>query len=221
MEGIEKPSPNFGARPANNPIDMLVIHYTGMTSANDALSRLCDGASGVSAHFLIDEDGTLYSLVDEHERAWHAGKSLWRGNSNINDRSIGVELVNPGHEFGYRIFPDPQMDTLATLAQDLITRHPIPPRNVVGHSDIAPSRKQDPGELFDWQKLATVGVGLWPKPATKIEEEVAEILTRYGYDMSSTGAITAFQRHFRQSYITGIADDETTSLATGLLRLIE
>ena len=221
MEGIEKPSPNFGTRPANNPIDMLVIHYTGMTSANDALSRLCDGASGVSAHFLIDEDGTLYSLVDERERAWHAGKSLWRGNSNINDRSIGVELVNPGHEFGYRIFPDPQMDTLATLAQDLITRHPIPPRNVVGHSDIAPSRKQDPGELFDWQKLATVGVGLWPKPATKIEEEVAEILTRYGYDMSSTGAITAFQRHFRQSYITGIADDETTALATGLLRLIE
>ena len=221
MERIEKPSPNFGARPANNPIDMLVIHYTGMTSANDALSRLCDGASGVSAHFLIDEDGTLYSLVDERERAWHAGKSLWRGNSNINDRSIGVELVNPGHEFGYRIFPDPQMDALATLAQDLITRHPIPPRNVVGHSDIAPSRKQDPGELFDWQKLATIGVGLWPKPATKIEEEVAEILTRYGYDMSSTSAITAFQRHFRQSYITGIADDETTALATGLLRLIE
>ena len=221
MEGIEKPSPNFGVRPANNPIDMLVIHYTGMTSANDALSRLCDGASGVSAHFLIDEDGTLYSLVDEYEGAWHAGKSLWRGNRNINDRSIGVELVNPGHEFGYRIFPDPQMDTLATLAQDLITRHPIPPRNVVGHSDIAPSRKQDPGELFDWQKLATIGVGLWPKPATKIEEEAAEILTRYGYDMSSTSAITAFQRHFRQSYITGIADDETTALATGLLRLIE
>ena len=221
MKGIDKPSPNFEARPANNPIDMLVIHYTGMTSGKAALNRLCDSAAGVSAHFLIDEDGTLYCLVGEHARAWHAGKSFWRGNSDINDRSIGVELVNPGHKFGYRAFPDPQMETLITLAQDLITRHPIPPRNVVGHSDVAPSRKQDPGELFDWRRLAAAGVGLWPEPATKVEGEAAEMLARYGYDISATDTITSFQRHFRQNNITGIADDETTALAAGLLRLIE
>jgi N-acetylmuramoyl-L-alanine amidase len=221
MKGIDNPSPNFEARPANSPIDMLVLHYTGMTSGKAALNRLCDSAAGVSAHFLIDEDGTLYCLVDERARAWHAGKSFWRGNSDINDRSIGIELVNPGHEFGYRAFPEPQMETLITLAKDLITRHPIPPRNVVGHSDVAPSRKQDPGELFDWRRLAAMGAGLWPEPATKVEREAAEMLARYGYDISSTDIITAFQRHFRQSNITGIADDETTALAAGLLRLIE
>ena len=221
MKGIDKPSPNFEARPANGPIDMLVIHYTGMASGRAALNRLCDSAAGVSAHFLIDEDGTLYCLVDERARAWHAGQSYWRGHSDINDRSIGVELVNPGHEFGYRAFPDPQMETLIALAQDLIARHPIPPRNVVGHSDIAPSRKQDPGELFDWRRLAATGVGLWPEPTTKVDGEAAEMLARYGYDVSSTDTITAFQRHFRQSDITGFADDETTALAAGLLRLIE
>ena len=221
MNGIDKPSPNFEARPANSPIDMMVIHYTGMASGKAALNRLCDSAAGVSAHFLIDEDGTLYCLVDERARAWHAGQSLWRGNSDINDRSIGVELVNPGHEFGYRAFPNPQMENLIALARDLIARHPIPPRNVVGHSDIAPSRKQDPGELFDWRRLAAAGVGLWPEPATKVDGDAAEMLARYGYDVSSTGTITAFQRHFRPSDITGIADDETTALAAGLLRLIE
>jgi N-acetylmuramoyl-L-alanine amidase len=221
MKGIDKPSPNFGARPANSPIDMLVLHYTGMTSGKAALNRLCDSAAGVSAHFLIDEDGTLYCLVDERARAWHAGESFWRGNSDINDRSIGVELVNPGHEFGYRAFPEPQMETLITLAQDLVTRHPIPPRNVVGHSDVAPSRKQDPGELFDWRRLAAAGAGLWPKPATKIVGETAEMLAKFGYDISSMDSITAFQRHFQQSNITGIADDETNALAVSLLRLIE
>ena len=221
MKGIDKPSPNFGARPANSPIDMLVLHYTGMTSGKAALNRLCDSAAGVSAHFLIDEDGTLYCLVDERARAWHAGESFWRGNSDINDRSIGVELVNPGHEFGYRAFPEPQMETLITLAQDLVTRHPIPPRNVVGHSDVAPSRKQDPGELFDWRRLAAAGAGLWPQPATKIVGETAEMLAKFGYDISSMDSITAFQRHFQQSNITGIANDETNALAVSLLRLIE
>lgn len=221
MKGIDKPSPNFEARPANSPIDMLVIHYTGMVSGKAALNRLCDSAAGVSAHFLIDEDGTLYCLVDERARAWHAGQSLWRSNSDINDRSIGVELVNPGHEFGYRAFPDTQMERLIALAQDLIERHRIPPRNVVGHSDIAPSRKQDPGELFDWRRLAAAGVGLWPEPATSVDGDAAEILARYGYDITAAGTIMAFQRHFRQSDLTGIADDETTALAAGLLRLIE
>jgi N-acetylmuramoyl-L-alanine amidase len=146
MKRIDKPSPNFEARPANSSIDMLVIHYTGMASGKAALDQLCDPAAGVSAHYLIDEDGTLYCLVDETTRAWHAGLSSWRGNSDINDRSIGVELVNPGHNFGYRAFPDPQMETAIALAQDIVTCHPIPPRNVVAHSDIAPLRKLDPGE---------------------------------------------------------------------------
>ena len=141
---------------------MLLVHYTGMPSAAEALARLCDAAAGVSAHYLIDEDGSLYALVDEARRAWHAGVAHWRGQDDINGCSIGIELINPGHEFGYRPFPDVQIQALIDLARDVLVRHNIPRPRVLGHSDVAPGRKRDPGELFDWLKLYTQGVGFWP-----------------------------------------------------------
>jgi N-acetylmuramoyl-L-alanine amidase len=205
-------SPNFNARPEGTPIDMLVIHYTGMQSAEAALARMCDPAAEVSAHYMIDEEGRVFPLVDEENRAWHAGASFWRGESGVNSRSIGIELVNPGHEFGYRPFPEAQMAALIELAKDILSRWPIPSRNVVGHSDIAPRRKQDPGELFDWRRLAEAGIGLWPEPG-KAEGDAAKLLTAYGYETEDLAAsLTAFQRHFRPSLCDGVADAETLSL---------
>ena len=148
-----RPSPNFGPRAPDKPIDILLIHYTGMESAEAALDRLCDPAAQVSAHYLIEEDGTIWSLVDEQHRAWHAGIAYWAGETDINSRSIGIELVNPGHELGYRPFPMPQMEALAGLAREILARHTIPNHRVLGHSDVAPERKCDPGELFDWAWL--------------------------------------------------------------------
>jgi len=212
---IETPSPNFNDRPRDTPIDMLVVHYTGMESAGAALERLCDPTFEVSAHYLIDEDGTLHRLVREAHRAWHAGVAAWRGHTDINGRSIGVELVNPGHEFGYRPFPIAQMAAFRDLAKSILGRHPIPARNVVGHSDVAPSRKTDPGELFDWQGLAADGIGFWPPPLTAsamTETEAAQILNRYGYENSDpAAAVTAFQRHFHTDIIDGVVDEVTAS----------
>ena len=161
---IERPSPNHDARPAGKPIDILLLHYTGMRDAEAALRRLTDPAAKVSSHYLIDEDGATYRLVDEGRRAWHAGVSYWGGERDINGVSIGIELVNPGHEFGYRPFPQPQMEALVELGRAILARHPIPPARVLGHSDVAPTRKTDPGELFDWRALAEAGIGLWPTP---------------------------------------------------------
>lgn len=191
-------SPNFDDRPATTPIDMLVIHYTGMESANMALDRLCSPTAKVSAHYLIDEDGLVAPLVDEDKRAWHAGVAFWRGETDINARSIGIELVNPGHEFGYRDFTDFQMSALIHLAADILTRHEIPPRNVVGHSDVAPDRKTDPGEKFDWRRLAKAGIGLWPEGNGEGDPEaVPEMLGDFGYDTTDPAAASvAFQRHF-------------------------
>jgi len=160
---IKRPSPNHNERPTGTAINMLVLHYTGMKSCEAALGRLCDENAQVSAHYLIDEDGTLYHLVDESRRAWHAGVSSWRGITDVNAHSIGIELVNPGHEHGYRDFPEVQMVALIDLCKDVLSRHAIPAQNVVGHSDVAPERKQDPGELFDWQRLASNGIGMWPR----------------------------------------------------------
>lgn len=161
MQIIARPSPNYSDR-APGAIDILVLHYTGMSSCGDALARLCDPAAKVSAHYLIDEDGTVFHLVAEERRAWHAGISFWAGERDINSRSIGIELVNPGHELGYRHFPETQMLRLAELARDILARHPIPQQRVLGHSDVAPGRKRDPGELFNWQWLAGQGIGIWP-----------------------------------------------------------
>lgn len=214
-------SPNFDRRPSDAPIDMLVLHYTGMESAAAALERLCDPAAKVSAHYLIDEDGQVTALVDEAKRAWHAGVSSWRGEADVNGRSIGIELVNPGHEFGYRDFPDAQMAALEKLATAILKRHPIPPRNVVGHADVAPARKTDPGERFDWRRLAANGIGLWPKHAAPADaDRVRAMLGRYGYDTADVAAaITAFQRHFRPSRLDGVVDAETAGRLKALLEL--
>lgn len=213
-------SPNFQPRPAGTKIDMLVIHYTGMQTARAALDRLCDPAVEVSAHYLIDEAGEVFSLVDEENRAWHAGVSSWRGSPGVNSRSIGIELVNPGHEFGYRPFPAAQMAALADLGQGILSRWPIPARNVVGHSDVAPRRKQDPGELFDWYWLAQRGIGLWPKPGQPVGEAVL-LLAEYGYDTADPkAALVAFQRHFRPLSCDGMADPETLALLNGLVTLL-
>jgi len=220
----QHPSPNFDERGDGVPIDMLVFHYTGMESGDAALARLCDADAEVSAHYLIDEGGTICQMVDEQNRAWHAGVAYWRGETKINARSIGIELVNPGHEFGYRAFADAQMDAAITLAEDILSRHPIPARNVVGHSDVAPTRKADPGELFDWQRLAGLGIGLWPDEADVLEMQrdiVDAHLTTIGYDTSDfVMAVKAFQRHYRGERVTGRIDAGTARRVSGLAALI-
>ena len=204
---------------------MLVLHYTGMRTAAAALERLCDPAAKVSAHYLVDEDGTVWSLVDEARRAWHAGVASWRGATDINARSIGIELVNPGHEFGYREFPAAQMAAAVDLAAAIVARHAIPGRNVVGHADVAPTRKMDPGELFDWPRLAAAGVGLWPADSDTClmdPDAVRDMLHRFGWDVADlAAALRAFQRHFRPSRVTGRIDFETARRLRGLLELID
>jgi N-acetylmuramoyl-L-alanine amidase len=213
---IERPSPNHDDR-RGAPIDMLVLHYTGMGSAEAALSRLCDPKAKVSAHYTIDEDGTVYALVPEARRAWHAGLSFWAGIRNVNACSIGIELVNPGHEFGYRAFPAAQTAALKNLCREILARHPIPAARVLGHSDIAPARKEDPGELFPWQTLAQSGIGLWPEDAQGYSP--SSHLTHYGYDPDAPPekVITAFQRHFRPAHLTGNWDEGCGALLASLL----
>ena len=168
MPAMERCSPNHGPRPKPARIDMLVLHYTGMVSAAAALERLCDPDARVSAHYVIEENGAIWRLVPEALQAFHAGRSCWAGSSNLNELSIGIEIVNPGHEWGYRPFPEEQMVALERLSGTLLSRFLIPPDRVVGHSDIAPDRKSDPGELFDWPRLARAGIGTWPEPAADL-----------------------------------------------------
>lgn len=210
------PSPNHDSR-GDAPIDMLLLHYTGMQSAKAALDRLCDPAAKVSAHYTIDEDGTVYVHVPESRRAWHAGMGHWAGATDINARSIGIELVNPGHEFGYREFADTQIASLTTLCHSILMRHPIPSWRVLGHSDIAPARKEDPGELFPWQQLAKAGIGLWPQVLAS--DLGAKALSRFGYDpdVPLDKTVTAFQRHFRPKKLDGQWDGECAGLLASLL----
>ena len=216
MRRIERPSPNHDDR-GGAAIDMLVLHYTGMKTAEEALSRLCDPAAKVSAHYTIDEDGTVYAHVPEARRAWHAGVASWAGAGDINARSIGIELVNPGHEFGYREFAADQIASLITLCHSILMRHPIPSLRVLGHSDVAPARKDDPGELFPWQQLAKAGIGLWPQAVTS--DLGPDALSRYGYDPNAPQdkVITAFQRHFRPKKLDGQWDGECAGLLAWLL----
>ena len=203
---------------------MLVLHYTGMRSGEAALSRMCDPAAKVSAHYMIGEDGTVYALVPEGMRAWHAGVSYWAGALDINARSIGIELVNPGHEFGYRAFPDAQIGALTELAKGILARHPIPAWRVLGHSDVAPMRKDDPGELFPWSRLAGQGIGLWPaKGDDPGEANMAALLAHFGYDpqVPPEKTVTAFQRHFRPARVDGMADAETRLMLAGLIALYD
>ena len=212
----QMPSPNHDSRGAI-PVSMLVLHYTGMASAQAALSRLCDPAAKVSAHYLVDEDGTIYALVPEERRAWHAGLSFWAGIRDVNAHSIGIELVNPGHEFGYRAFPQAQIAALKNLCRGILARHAIGAWNVVAHSDVAPARKEDPGELFPWAELAEAGIGLWPEPAA--QKAASEALVQFGYDPDApdASAITAFQRHFCPEKLGRSWDEECGRRLASLL----
>ena len=232
-------SPNHDERGGAKP-DMLILHYTGMPDAQGALDRLCDPASKVSCHYLVFEDGRIVQLVAEDRRAWHAGVSAWAGERDINSRSIGVEIANSGHDGGYPDFPEAQMRAVEALARDIVERHGIAPRRVLAHSDVAPSRKQDPGEKFDWARLHRAGVGLWVEPAPVTPGEslgagdagpsVAGLqlgLVRFGYALTVSGAfdeatqcaVAAFQRHFRQAKIDGRADPSTIMTLRALLRI--
>ncbi|MBS0255869.1 MAG: N-acetylmuramoyl-L-alanine amidase [Proteobacteria bacterium] len=215
------PSPNHNER--RLPVSMVVLHYTGMQTMAEALERLTDPAAEVSAHYLIDEDGTVIRLVAEDRRAWHAGRSLWRGISDVNSASVGIELVNPGHEFGYRAFPEAQMRALLPLLAAIMERHAIEPGNVVGHSDVAPARKDDPGELFDWQRLARLGLATpIPRPRIRLLHEnpgqFLLALERFGYDIADgPAAIRAFQRRWRPARIDGAVDGECGAILFELL----
>jgi N-acetylmuramoyl-L-alanine amidase len=196
MDIIEKKSPNFDERNGEE-ITFLILHYTGMKTAQDALDRLCCADAKVSSHYTVDEDGTVYRHVDEDKRAWHAGVSSWQGQENINAKSIGIEMVNPGHEFGYREFPKAQLNAVKELCLDILNRHKSI-EHVLAHSDIAPSRKQDPGELFPWQDFSSAGIGLWPEEGCEpYEGDVDEVLSKIGYNVSNPeAAFVAFQRHY-------------------------
>jgi N-acetylmuramoyl-L-alanine amidase len=215
----DRPSPNQDSRGEAPRIDMLVLHYTGMQSAETALERLCDPIARVSAHYVVEEDGAVWRLVPEARRAFHAGLSCWQGERNLNFVSIGVEIVNPGHEWGYRPFPESQMATVESLCREILSRHPIPPHRVVGHSDIAPERKTDPGELFDWPRLARAGIGIWPKPSPRGLQGGTAEHARAAADLAAIGYCTAlaiegpivaaFQRRFRPNRVDGVIDAET------------
>jgi N-acetylmuramoyl-L-alanine amidase len=237
----DAPSPNFDAR--RGPPDMLVLHYTGMRTADEAIARLRDPEAKVSAHYVVDEDGSILRLVAEERRAWHAGRGAWQGETDCNAASIGIEIVNPGHEFGYRDFPGGQIDAVIGLISDIRTRWTIPDARIIGHSDLAPERKQDPGELFPWKRLAAVGHGLWFEPAPERiaalgaplavgDEGLGVIVLRAGlhrlgygltpggeYDEATRLTIEAFQRHWRPARVDGIADGETRATLMGVLQL--
>ncbi|MDB5667864.1 MAG: N-acetylmuramoyl-L-alanine amidase [Alphaproteobacteria bacterium] len=220
-EYIERPSPNHDQR--SRPISMIVLHYTDMLGAEEAIKRLCDPAAGVSAHYLVTKTGEIVRMVAEERRAWHAGHSYWRGLSNVNDDSIGIEIDNPGHSNGYEPFSDAQIEALIPLVADIKERHRITRGNVVGHSDVAPARKRDPGELFPWAQLARLRLAL-PRPTKNLmdpcwtEAGFLLALERFGYDVSDKmAAIIAFQRRFRPELIDGEIDAECRMILLALL----
>lgn len=215
-------SPNQDDRPAGVPIDTLILHYTGMQTARAAIDRLRDPVARVSSHYVVDEDGAIFRLVPEERRAFHAGVSHWRGHSELNGRSVGIEIVNPGHEWGYRDFPALQMAAVCDLCLEILARHPIPARNVVAHSDVAPDRKEDPGEKFDWQGLAANGVGLWPEGGdADVVRDVRAALADIGYrvDLDLPVVLRAFQRHWRPEAITGELDAGTLTRIAQVWRM--
>lgn len=217
----ERESPNWDERALR--VSMVVLHYTGMQTAQEAVDRMCDPEAKVSAHYFIDEAGQVTQLVPEEKRAWHAGKSYWRGITDVNSASVGIELANPGHEWGYREFPEAQMDALLPLLADIVERHHIAPVNVVGHSDVAPARKTDPGELFDWPRLAKLRLAL-PIPKAKMNLLYDNpgafylALERFGYDVTDgRAAIRAFERRWRPNKIAGEIDGQLGGILFELL----
>ena len=236
---IERPSPNCREREPGSVIDTLVLHYTGMQTGEAAIERLCDPEAAVSSHYVVEEDGRIFRLVPEALRAAHAGISFWRGRSMLNDTSIGIEIVNPGHDWGYRPFPASQIEAVGRLCLGILDRHPIPSIGVVAHSDIAPERKQDPGELFPWAELAVSGIGVYPvdpvgsgtgQAVTDAEglRSLRQALVRVGFDIDTEGALdeklrvvlTAFQRHWRPGTVNGQADVGTRERAAALASLV-
>ena len=233
-----RPSPNCEPRRDGRTPDMLILHYTGMESADSALDWLTREDTQVSAHYLVDEEGHITQMVAESERAWHAGQSTWAGETDLNSCSIGIEIHNPGHDFDYPAFPDAQMRAVESLCLDVLSRHAIPPHRVLAHSDIAPGRKQDPGEKFDWARLAQAGIGLWVEPAPLSDDaglglgDESEAVTAfqrslqdYGYGVEVTSTygkglekvVEAFQMHFRPERVDGRADQSTQTTLKRLL----
>ena len=221
-------SPNYGIRPEGVKIDTLLLHYTGMKTGQEALDRLCDSQAQVSAHYLVEEDGRVFQMVDEENRAWHAGLASWKGENDINSCSIGIEVVNPGHEWGYRNFPELQMRALIGLCKGILKRHPIPAQRVLAHSDVAPERKEDPGELFDWQRLHNAGIGLYPDTTPDMGDvhkgNFLQKLGNYGYTLDPSSpqhpetitTVIAFQRHFRPHRLDGIIDQQCCEILGNL-----
>jgi N-acetylmuramoyl-L-alanine amidase len=233
------PSPNLGERKDGRRPDMVILHYTGMKDAASAIQWLCNPLSEVSCHYVVMEDGRVFQLAPERARAWHAGVSHWQGETDINSSSIGIEIVNPGHDLGYPDFPPEQVDAVAALCSDIAQRHRIPRERILAHSDIAPRRKQDPGEKFPWDRLHALGVGHFTSPAPLVDgrsfalgEEgqpvraIQAMLALYGYGLELTGVydvqteavVRAFQRHFRPALVDGIADHSTLSTLRDLIQ---
>lgn len=239
MDIAEQTSPNFNDR--KRPVSMLVLHYTGMDDAEAAIERLCDPEAGVSAHYVVAEDGAVTRLVAEDRRAWHAGAGAWRGEADVNSASVGIEIVNGGHCYGLPAFPDAQIEAVAALSRTILERHAIKPSGVLGHSDLAPERKLDPGERFPWRVLANAGVGVWPAGVTGDRtvrhgpdqgsgETLARLQSRLreiGYAEPGEGAYTArtravvaaFQRRFRPAHVDGLVDGETANLIDAVAKL--
>lgn len=231
-------SPNFGPRRDDARADMILIHYTGMQSGKAAQAWLCNGTSNVSSHYLVHEDGAIVQMVRERDRAWHAGKSSWRAETDINSHSIGIEIVNPGHTLDYPDFADVQIEAVIRLCRGIMSRHAIFPERVLAHSDVAPGRKIDPGEKFPWARLHRCGVGHWVAPVLvgpgeclvfgdcgEVVERLQSMLAFYGYGVVITGfydagtktVVEAFQRHFRPSLVDGNADSSTRETLRAIL----
>jgi N-acetylmuramoyl-L-alanine amidase len=232
-------SPNHGERRGGARPSLLILHYTGMEDAGEALARLCSPQSEVSAHYLVFEDARIVQCVPESRRAWHAGVSAWDGVSDVNSHSIGIEIANPGHEFGYTDFPTAQVDAVIALCRDIVDRRRIAADRVLGHSDVAPARKLDPGEKFPWRTLHAAGVGHWVEPAPagstrgapaigttgRVVGALQRDLRRYGYaievstryDEATQQVVRAFQRHFRPARVDGLADRSTRLTLAALL----
>lgn len=232
------PSPNFGERKGVFAPDMIVLHTTGMADAASAITRLCTAGTEVSAHYVVLEDGNIIQCVQESARAWHAGSSSWAGEADVNSHAIGIEIVNRGHDLGYPDFPLRQIAAVITLCKGIMLRRDVPAHRILGHSDVAPGRKKDPGEKFPWRLLADSGVGHWVEPVPIVRSEhkmlgasgdevmaLQNALAHYGYDVPLTGrydnktvdVVAAFQRHFRPEQIDGIADYSTLTTLNDLL----
>ena len=235
------PSPNHGERKGGRRPDLLLLHYTGMADAASAIRRLRDPAAEVSSHYVVLETGRIVQLVPEAARAWHAGVSTWAGETDLNSLSVGIEIVNPGHDGGCPDFPAAQINAVTALCADIAARWSIPPQRVLGHSDVAPGRKVDPGERFPWDRLHAAGVGHWVPPAEAVTgptyragdegqpvQAVQALLRLYGYGLDVTGVfdartetvVAAFQRHFRPARVDGIADPGTLATLRDLLRAL-